>query len=239
MATLVLGAGPVTIDTIHSVGDSYGLAAKSTGVATLGFDDRVPAGDSSLTQLIVLEDAASKGSAIMKEAYRAIKPGGSVVVHAREGVEGARRGLLRQGFRKVKGEGGSIARGERPPYERGAAVPLPVGVSEATLGQDDLMDEDELLGEGELRPPEGKKSESACKPERKRKACKNCTCGRAEGKVTIDDEGKVDDAGLPKSACGSCYLGDAFRCDGCPYLGMPAFKPSARGTATVVGQDDV
>ncbi|XP_075694349.1 anamorsin [Rhinoderma darwinii] len=89
----------------------------------------------------------------------------------------------------------------------------------------DLLDSDELLDQDDLEkpPPPSSLRGGGCGEgsEKKRKACKNCTCGLAE-----DLEEKKSAA--PASACGNCYLGDAFRCASCPYLGMPAFKPGEK-----------
>ncbi|MCJ1389259.1 electron carrier [Xylographa bjoerkii] len=108
---------------------------------------------------------------------------------------------------------------------------------------DELIDEDTLLEEADftrpvILPPE-------CRPTsgKRRRACKDCTCGLAQ-KIAAEDASKRSkaDQSLAKlkasdlaeidftvqgkvGSCGNCALGDAFRCDGCPYVGLPAFKP--------------
>jgi len=95
----------------------------------------------------------------------------------------------------------------------------------ASIAGTDLINEDELLGE--VPAPEGKgKSDCSSKP----KACANCSCGRKELEDTLgaEEAKKKLEQGTQRSSCGSCYLGDAFRCDGCPYRGLPAFKPGTK-----------
>lgn len=141
---------------------------------------------------------------------------------------------------------------------------------------DQTMDENDLVSEvrtsnlvvpKKCELPNGKK---------RRKACKDCTCGLkdAEEKETLEkltlqnsilskmatlanteammieekmkNSVKFDDDELAeidftvegkKGGCSSCSLGDAFRCDGCPYLGLPPFKPGEVVSIDNFGED--
>lgn len=110
---------------------------------------------------------------------------------------------------------------------------------------EDLVDEDTLLTEEEMHRPLNIPAECAPRAGKRRRACKDCTCGLAERlaaeendkiskadaqlrtlKLEANDLSEVDFTVKGKiGSCGNCSLGDAFRCVGCPFIGMPAFKP--------------
>lgn len=110
---------------------------------------------------------------------------------------------------------------------------------------DDLIDEDDLITEEDMARPIVQPPECRPKAGKRRRACKDCTCGMKEKleaedaarranadkalntlKLGADDLTEVDFTVQGKvGSCGNCALGDAFRCDGCPYIGLPAFKP--------------
>lgn len=83
----------------------------------------------------------------------------------------------------------------------------------------DLVLEDELDDPFNSYQKFAKKSDCITKP----KPCKNCNCGRAEKEKSAENS-NVN----VTSSCGRCYLGDAFRCAGCPYKGIPAFEPGEK-----------
>ncbi|GAM42591.1 hypothetical protein TCE0_044r16703 [Talaromyces pinophilus] len=153
---------------------------------------------------------------------------------------------------------------EKPQYQE-AAVPLRFGLNRKknkvvlepvkveavgfvdNYDDDELIDEDELLAEEDLGRPVQQPAE--CQPEtakKRRRACKDCTCGLAAQLEAEDAERRqkanadlnvlklntdelndeVDFTVQGKTgSCNSCSLGDAFRCEGCPFIGLPAFKP--------------
>ncbi|KXN87929.1 Fe-S cluster assembly protein DRE2 [Leucoagaricus sp. SymC.cos] len=128
----------------------------------------------------------------------------------------------------------------------------------------DKIDPESLLTEADkTRPVPTCEPVNASAPRRKR-ACKGCTCGLAEleeeerrnGKVVLLDGSQSGETmvvtqaekerlvnaarNAPKatSSCGNCFLGDAFRCASCPYLGLPAFKPGEK-VEIDFGMDDI
>ncbi|KAH0976855.1 hypothetical protein GBA52_026574 [Prunus armeniaca] len=91
----------------------------------------------------------------------------------------------------------------------------------------DLIDEDSLLTEEDLKKPQPLLP-GDCEVGSTRKACKNCTCGRAEEEQKVEKLGSTVDLNNFQSQCGSCGLGDDFRCSTCPFKGLPPFKPGEK-----------
>ena len=109
---------------------------------------------------------------------------------------------------------------QKPQYEAGAASLLPTARPAArawTLSaDDDAIDEDALLSLPDAAASAAVKiaNDDCDLIAGVRKACANCSCGRAEA----DASSKPPPVAVDNSACGSCYLGDAFRCSGCRHF---------------------
>ena len=97
----------------------------------------------------------------------------------------------------------------------------------ALINEDTLMKEDGLNQVTEKFGKEGDRIMPG-------KPCDNCTCGRKE--LLEGKEIKKLETGQVESSCGKCYLGDAFRCASCPYLGKPAFEPGQKVKLTNAGE---
>ena len=178
--------------------------------------------------------------------FAANNPPGSVVqITLNKGaaalISTLRTNLLIAGFvdvKEAKGADGvtTIVTARLPSYENGTSMSLnerPVSSVWASAlksstfedAQAPLIDEEALLENDGIQ---SNSEASGCGSKvvaGQRKPCKDCSCGLA------DMDGNVKPSPItepPSSGCGSCSLGDAFRCAACPYLGLPPFKPGEK-----------
>lgn len=185
---------------------------------------------------VVLANVYSANAELASHLLKLVKPKGKVVFKDDSAnTDTIRSNLLLSGFINITSENGNVI-GEKPNYEVGSAAKLSLGGNKAKVAavwkldvddeEDERIDADELLDEEDKIKPTAE-SLRVCGTTGKRKACKDCSCGLAE-ELNAESKGATVQTSEAKSSCGSCYLGDAFRCATCPYLGMPAFKPGEK-----------
>uniref|UniRef100_A0A0C9S4E9 Anamorsin homolog n=1 Tax=Wollemia nobilis TaxID=56998 RepID=A0A0C9S4E9_9CONI len=192
------------------------------------------------------------------ELARVLKPGGMIfvqkIISSNQDTSQIKlsleRSVLLAGFvvsGEIDGLGPVTVKGQKPTWETGRSFSLkkvaekPGIVAKSAVPPsfkldiqddvDDLIDEDSLLTEEDMKKPEMPQVDDCEVGKAGKKACKNCICGRVEMEEKQEKlQLTSDQLENPQSSCGSCSLGDAFRCATCPYKGLPPFKPGEKIT---------
>ncbi|XP_020403180.1 anamorsin homolog isoform X1 [Zea mays] len=228
-----------------------------TQCAALG--GKLPFEDASVgAVLAVIKNVESLREQLVAEIRRVLKAGGRVLVQSPAPSSSQKpntdieRKLLMGGFAEVQSSAASsqdsvqsvTVKAKKASWSMGSSFPLKKttkALPKIQIDDDsDLIDEDSLLTEEDLKKPQlpvGRATKPVnlvqllgdCEVGAAKKACKNCTCGRAEAEEKVGKlELTAEQINNPQSACGSCGLGDAFRCGTCPYRGLPPFKPGEK-----------
>lgn len=246
--TLVATAEPVLAGSALGDAGSAPSIDVTTGQASL---DALLASGAKYGAAVVACGAgrASLAPAFLGAVAKLLQPGAKVSLRLAEGgasQDEAKSALLLSGFVDAAAAAGSVSAaapswgvGAKSALRKPAAAAAPATATPAAaatwkLAVDDedeeLVDEEELLTEEDKQRPAPAAAAGGDDCEvgvAGRKACKNCTCGRAEAeaagvKVQLTED-MLQNPGA--GSCGNCSLGDAFRCAGCPYRGLPAFEP--------------
>uniref|UniRef100_A0A453DEZ7 Anamorsin homolog n=3 Tax=Aegilops tauschii subsp. strangulata TaxID=200361 RepID=A0A453DEZ7_AEGTS len=233
---------------LRAVGDLAAAAGVSreevvviTQCASLG--GKLPFDDASVGAVLsVIKKVESFGDKLVAEISRVLKAGGIVLVQSftpsadQKPNNYIERQLLMGGFVEVQASATNsqdsvqsvTIKAKKPSWIMGSSFPLKKAVKALPKieidDDDELIDEDSLLTEEDLKKPQ-LPVVGDCEVGATKKACKNCSCGRAEAEQKVEKLGlTAEQIDNPVSACGSCGLGDAFRCSTCPYRGLAPFK---------------
>ncbi|VDD91956.1 unnamed protein product [Enterobius vermicularis] len=175
----------------------------------------------------------------LSNAFLFLKPNGKLFFNTKGcNISDVKKQMMFSGFLETTVEQGmksdaSCVRSKKPDFAVGHTAPLSLPIVQKVWNLDDdtLIDEDALLNEEDLKLPSASELKAECSDannsKKKRRPCKNCTCGLAE-------ELEAERQQAPgKKGCGNCALGDAFRCSTCPYLGLPPFKTGDDGRVQI------
>jgi len=188
---------------------------------------------------IVIPYVSGSLDSVLPRVYAALKPGGNIHIGFSSSIpDDVSFNLLIAGFIDPKTTG-AITTARKTAWDQNSAASIHTSESNVVnsawtalastqdLMDGDMVDDDALLAAAvPVSEAAVKQKESDCST--KPRACKNCSCGRAEMEAAVLSGAPlpvISDEELKSSvsSCGNCAKGDAFRCAGCPYLGKPAF----------------